>query len=68
MFVINTNTYAKNCVHTIKVISKGNKSVLWIKMHNIQDKLGFKIMSDLTVKTTKDICNNETPSKGKKLN
>ena len=68
MFVINTNTYAKNCVHTIKVISKGIKSVLWIKMHNIQDKLGFKIMSDLTVKATKDICNIKTPSKGKKLN
>ena len=25
MFVINTNTYAENCDHTIKVIKKDNK-------------------------------------------
>ena len=40
MFDINTDTYAENCVHTINVIKKDNKSTLWIKMHDIQDNLG----------------------------
>ena len=42
MIDINPNTYAKNCVHTIEVIKKDNKSVLWINMHDIQDTLGVR--------------------------
>ena len=34
------DTYAENYVHTLKVDKKDNKSVLWIKMHDIQGKLG----------------------------
>ena len=56
MLVINANTHAENCVHTIEVIKKDNKSVLWIKMHNIQGNLGVKNMSDLTIKPIKGIC------------
>ena len=32
-------------------------------MHNIQDKLGFKNMSDLTIKVIKFIYDTETPRK-----
>ena len=42
IFNINADTYAENCVHTVKVIKKGNQSILWVKMHNIQDK-SYKI-------------------------
>ena len=50
MFDISANRYVKNCVRIIKIIKKDNKSVLWIKMHDIQDKLCVKNMSDLTIK------------------
>ena len=33
-------------------------------MHNIQDKLGVKNMSDLTIKAIKFIYDTETPRKG----
>ena len=38
MFKIGAETYAKNCVHTIKV-KTDNKWVLWIKMIDIQKKV-----------------------------
>ena len=34
-------------------------------MHDIQDNLGVKNMSDLTTKAIKDICGTKTPSKKK---
>ena len=34
MFKVTAETFAKNCVHTLKV----NKSVLWIKMNDIEKK------------------------------
>ena len=45
-----TDTYAENYVHTLKVDKKDNKSVLWIKMHDIQWKLGVKSLSNLAIK------------------
>ena len=39
MFEISVETFAKNYVYTIKVNEKDNKSVLWIRMINIQKKL-----------------------------
>ena len=39
MFDISVETFAKNYVYTIKVNEKDNKSVLWIRMINIQKKL-----------------------------
>ena len=63
MIDINAKTYAENCVHTIKVIKKDNKSVLWIKMYDIQDILGVKNNFDLTIKAIKDVYNTETPTK-----
>ena len=64
MFNINADTYAKTCIHRIEVIKKNNKPVIWLKIHNIQDKLDFKNMSDLTIKAIKGIYNTETPTKG----
>ena len=57
MFDVNAGTYAENCVLSTTVHKKDNKSVLWIKMHDIQDKLGVKNMSCLTIKAIKDIYN-----------
>ena len=42
MFKGTAETFAKNCVHTIKVNKTDNKSVLWIKMIDIQKKLDVK--------------------------
>ena len=39
IFKVTTETFAKNCVHTIKVNKTDNKSVLWIKMIDMQKKL-----------------------------
>ena len=37
-----------------------------MKLHDIQDNLGVKNMSDLTTKAIKDICGTKTPSKKNK--
>ena len=42
MFKITAETFAKNCVHTIKVNKTDNKSVLWIKMIDKQKGLDVK--------------------------
>ena len=43
------------------MVDKNNsKSVLWIKMHAIQAKLGVNYMYDLTIKTIKGINNTKT--------
>ena len=49
---ITAKTFAKNCVDTIKV-ETSNKSVLWIKMINIQKKLDAKNIHDLVDKEIK---------------
>ena len=43
MFKVTAETFAKNCVHTIKVNKTDNKSVLWIKMIDIQKDLTWLI-------------------------
>ena len=53
MLKISAKTYATKCINTVTVHKKDNKTVLWIKMHNIQDSLGVKNMSDLTIKAIK---------------
>ena len=63
MININAKTYAENCFHTINVIKKDNKSIIWIKIHDKQDKLGVKNMSDLTIKAIKGIYDTEIPTK-----
>ena len=57
----NAKTYAENWVHTINVIKKDNKSVLWKKRK--QDKLRVKNMSDLTIKAIKGSYDTEVSTK-----
>ena len=47
MLEINANAYVETCIHTINAIKKDNKSVLWIKIRDIQDKSGVKNKSDV---------------------
>ena len=63
MIGINAKTYAENCVHTINAIKRDNKSILWIKMHDIQDNFGVRNTSDLTIKAIKGIYDTETSAK-----
>ena len=53
MFKISAEKFAKNFVHTIKVNKTDNKSVLWIKMIDIQKKLDVKNTHDLVDKEIK---------------
>ena len=53
MLKVTAKTYAKNCVHTIKVNKTDNKSVLCIKMIDIQKKLNVKNIHDLVDKEIK---------------
>ena len=53
MFKVITETFAKNCVHTIKIYKTDNKSVLRIKMIEIQKKLDVKNIHDLVDKEIK---------------
>ena len=62
MIVINAKAYVENGASTINVIKKGNKSVFWINMHDIQNKLGVT-KSCLTIKEITGIYNTETLTK-----
>ena len=50
---VTSETFAKNCVHTIKVNKTDNKSVVWIKMIDIQKKLHVKNIDHLVHKEIK---------------
>ena len=54
MFKLTAETFAKSCVHTIKANKTDNKSVLWIKMIDIQNTLDAKNIHDLIDKEIKD--------------
>ena len=68
MFKNNAETYLKNCIHTIILIKKDYKSVLWIKMYDLQVKFGVINMSGLTIKTIKGIYNNTNLTKNELKN
>ena len=53
MFKVTAETFAKNCVHTIKVNKTDNKSVLRKKMIDIQEKLDVKNIHGLVDKEIK---------------
>ena len=53
MFKFTAETFAKNCVHTIKVNKTDNKSVLWIKTIDIQNRLDVKNIHNLVDKEIK---------------
>ena len=50
---VTSETFAKNCAHTIKVNKRDNKSVVWIKMIDIQQKLDVKNIDHLVDKELK---------------
>ena len=62
MFKIGAKTSAKNSAHTIKVNKIDNKSVLWIKMIDIQKTLDVKNKHDLVNKGIKDKCKTNNPT------
>ena len=62
IFEITAETFAKNCVHTTKVNKTDNKSVLWIKMIDIQKKLDVKNIHDLVDKEIKSKFKTNNPT------
>ena len=53
IFKATAETFAKNCVHKVKVTKTDNKSVLWIKMIDTQKRLYVKSIHDLVDKEIK---------------
>ena len=53
MLKVTAETFAKSCVHTMKVNETENKSVLWIKMIDIQKNLDVKNVHSWLIKTLK---------------
>ena len=53
MFKIIAETFAKNCVYTIKAYKKNSKSVLQVRMINIQKNLAVKNIYDQVDKEIK---------------
>lgn len=47
------------CVNRIKLHEKENKSISWIKVYYMQQRINVKNISDMTAKRIKDIYNSE---------
>ena len=62
MFKVTAETFAKNCVHTIKVNKTDNKSVLWMKTIDKQKKLDVKNIHVLVDKEIKDKFKTNNPT------
>ena len=61
MVKFTAETFAKNCVHTINVNKTVNKSVLWIKIIDIQKMFYVKNVHDLAEKENKSKFNTSNP-------
>ena len=68
IFRISTETSKNNGINTIIVNNGENKPVIWLKMHDMQDELGVKNISDLTIKEIKGIFNSRNSTKNKLKN
>ena len=54
MVEVSAKTFAKNCIHTIiQLKSKKKKTVLWIRVKDIREKLDIKNIFDLVDKEIK---------------
>ena len=53
MVKISAETFAKNCIPTIKQLRKGKEPVLWIRIKDIGKKLDVKNIGDLVYKEIK---------------
>ena len=60
MVVITVENYMKAGVHAITVL---NEQLFWVRMHDVQDGLYMKKMSNLTRKEIQDIFETECPTK-----
>ena len=60
---VSAETYEKIGINTIIVNNENNKPLIWLKMHDISDKLGVKNMYDLMIKEIQGILNNRNPIK-----
>ena len=68
IFRISAETSKNNGINTIIVNNGENKPVIWLKMHDMQDELGVKNISDLTIKEIKGIFNSRNSTKNKLKN
>ena len=68
MFRISAETSKNNRINTIIVNNEEKKPVIWLKMHDMQDEVGVKNMSDLTIKEIKGIFNSRNSIKNKLKN
>ena len=68
MFRISAETSKNNSINTIIVNNEEKKPVIWLKMHDMQDEVGVKNMSDLTIKEIKGIFNSRNSIKNKLKN
>ena len=57
MIEISAETREESDIHIRIIKNEENKSEIWLKIHDIQDKLGVKNMSDLTIKEIEGIYN-----------
>ena len=53
MVDISAETFAENCIHTIKQLKKGKEPVLLIRIKDIEKKLDVKNIFDLVDKEIK---------------
>ena len=60
MFEISAETYAAAKVHTIAV---GNRRLFWATIHDLQDRLDIKTISDLVRKESDGTFETKNPTK-----
>ena len=60
MVVITIENFTNAKVHTIKV---GNRELFWVKMIDVQNRLGMKNISDLVRKEVHGIFKTNNPTK-----
>ena len=59
---INTETFAKNCIHTTSQLKRGKESILWLRIRNIGRELDVKNIFDLVDKESKGKCETNYPT------
>ena len=59
MFEITAETWKEGGINMRIIKNEENKLEIWLKIHDIRDKLGVKSMSDLMIKEIKGIYNKE---------
>ena len=63
MVGISAEPFTKNCIHTITQLRKGKKLALWLKMKDVEKKLGVENIYDSVDKETKGKFGTNYPTK-----